>query len=271
MADTATPDTVVFIHGLWMSPLSWEHWAARYQEKGFTTIAPAWPGFDRPVEDLRNDPESLEDVTISQIVDHYEAIIRDLPTPPILIGHSFGGTFVQILLDRGLGAAGIGVDSSTIRGINDLPWSTIRSANPILGNPLKWHKAVMLTSDQFHYAFTNTLSDEESLAAYDRYAVPGVGRVLVEGAFALFNPHAATSVNVKNDERSPLLLIGGSEDHIIPAKVTESNYDIYRDSDAITAIKVYPGRSHFTVGQAGWEEVADFALEWALHPVAGRL
>lgn len=271
MDTLASPDTVVFIHGLWMTPLSWEHWRARYEAKGFTTLAPAWPGFDRPLEELRADPESVEDVTISQIVDHYEAVIRALPKPPIIIGHSFGGTFVQILLDRGLGAAGVGVDSATIRGINDLPWTTIRSTTPILGNPLNWHKAVMLTPKQFHYAFTNTLDEEASQRAYDRYAVPGVGRVLVEGAFAGLNRHAATSVDVKNDTRAPLLLLGGTEDHIIPVRVTEANFEIYEDSEAITAIKVYPGRSHFTVGQEGWEAVADFALDWALNPVAGRL
>ena len=151
-------------------------------------IAPTWPGMEGDVEQLRADTSAIDDLGIAEIVDSYEAIIRELDRPPIIMGHSFGGAFTQILLDRGLGAAGVAIDSARVRGITKLPFSTLESGFPILKNPANKHRAVPLTSEEFHYAFTNTMSDEESRAAYERYAVPGPGRVLFEGAFANFNP-----------------------------------------------------------------------------------
>lgn len=185
------------------------------------------------------------------------------------MGHPFGGLFTQVLLSRGLGAAGVGIDSAPAKGILSLPLSTLRSAWPVLHNPANVHHAVALTPEQFHYAFTNTLSAEESLAVFKRYAIPGPGHVLFEGALANVNPHSAFAVDFKQTDRAPLLFIAGGADHIVPASANRANVKHYRTSPAISAYREFPGRSHYTLGQDGWEEVADFALDWALHPTAG--
>jgi pimeloyl-ACP methyl ester carboxylesterase len=261
-------DSIVLIHGLWMTPLSWEHWAERYRARGYDVLAPAWPGMDGDIEHLRADPTAVEHLGIEEIVDHYDEIIRGLDSPPIIMGHSFGGAFTEILLDRGLGAAGVAIDAAAVRGITKLPFSTLKSGFPVLKNPANAHRAVMLTPDEFHYAFTNTMTDQASLEAYERYAVPGPGRVLFQGAFANFNPRTPDRVDFRKDERAPLLLIAGGSDHVVPAAVDESMAKHYGKSAALTEYKEYAGRSHFTVGQDGWEEVADYALNWAAEHAA---
>jgi pimeloyl-ACP methyl ester carboxylesterase len=167
------------------------------------------------------------------------------------------------LLDRGLGAAGVAIDAAAVKGIAKLPFAQLKSAFPVLKNPANNHRAVALTPSEFHYAFTNTMSEEDSRAAFERYAVPGPGRVLFQGAFANFNPRAATSVDFGNEDRAPLLLIAGEDDHTVPAVVDRSAAKHYRKSSAITEYKEFPGRAHFIIGQNGWEEVADYALSWA--------
>ncbi|WP_405771373.1 alpha/beta hydrolase [Actinacidiphila glaucinigra] len=255
--------TIVLIHGLWVNPRSWEGWKQYYEARGYRVMAPAWPGLDREVEELRRDPSGIAGVGLLEVVDHYERIIRALPHPPILVGHSFGGTIVQILLDRGLGSAGVAIDSAAVKGVLPLPLSTLRSAWPVLGNPANKNKSVSLTARQFHYAITNTLSESQSDAHYERYAVPGSARVLFQGAFANFNPRAATRVDFRNSRRAPLLFIAGEADHIVPPKVNKANWRLYRKSSAVTDYQEFPGRSHFIIGQDGWREVADYALNWA--------
>ena len=256
------PDTIVLIHGLWMTPRSWEHWIPRYESRGYTVLAPAWPGLEVEVEALNDDPSPIASLDIEQIVDHYEEIVRGLESPPIIVGHSFGGAFTQLLLDRGLGAAGVGIASGTVKGVFDLPWSTLKSASPVLRNPFNKGKAIPLDEKQFHYAFANTLTQEESDAIYERYHIPAAATVLFEGAFANLHFHAPTKVNFDNDERAPLLFIAFENDHIIPPSASRHNAEKYEDSDAITEFKEFPGRPHFP-GAPGWEEVADYALDWA--------
>ncbi len=268
---SATAGTIVLIHGLWMTPLCWEHWIARYEDKGYKVLAPGWPGMDRSVEDIRRDPSNLAGLGVTEIVNHYEQIIRSLDTPPIIMGHSFGGLFTQILLDRGLGAAGIALDSAPVKGILLLPFSSLRVSFPALSNPFNYHKVAGLTPKQFHYAFGNLMSEEESRQVYDRYAVPGPDHVLFQAGLANFNPHAATSVNFDNPDRAPLLLVAGGKDHIAPASVTRANYHLYSHSRAITDFKEFPNRSHYTLGEPGWEEAADYALEWAADHRAAAL
>jgi pimeloyl-ACP methyl ester carboxylesterase len=253
---------VVLIHGLFVTALSWEKWVARYTGRGYKVVASSWPGMD-DIDALRRDPTVVDSLGIEEILDHYDALIRRLDSPPIIIGHSFGGAFTEILLDRGLGAAGVAIDAAAVRGILKLPLSQLRSGFPILKSPANFHKAVELTADQFHYAFTNTLSDADSLVAYQRYAAPGPGRVLFQGALANFNPHSPASVDFKRD-RAPLLLIAGGADHLVPAVIDKSTADHYAKSGAVTEYKLFPGRSHWTIAEPGWEDVADYALDWAV-------
>jgi pimeloyl-ACP methyl ester carboxylesterase len=263
------PDTIVLIHGLWMTPRSWEHWASRYESRGYKVLTPAWPGLEVEVEELNRDPSPLTTLDIEQIVDNYETIIRGVDSPPIIMGHSLGGTVTQLLLDRGLGAVGVGVASGTVKGVLDLPLSTLKSSSPVLRNPFNRGKAIPLDKKQFHYAFGNTLSEEESDAIYDRYHVPAAATVLFEVAFANLHFHAPTKVNFDNDERAPLLFIAFEEDHVVPPKASRHNAEKYEDSSAITEFKEFPGRPHFP-GAPGWEEVADYALTWAMANAAAK-
>ena len=256
--DPAGAGTIVLIHGLWMTPRSWEHWAERYRGKGYNVLTPAWPGMEVEVEALNADPSPLESLDVETIVDYYERLIRELDSPPIIMGHSFGGGFTQILLDRGVGAAGVGVAPASVKGVYDLPLSTIRSSAPLLSHPFRKYGG--LNEKQFHYAFANTLSQEESDAIRERYAVPGPTEVLKEGEFANFMRHAAMSVNFENENRAPMLFIAFENDHIIPPKVARHNAEKYTAKPV--EFKEFPGRPHFP-GAPGWEEVADYALDWA--------
>jgi pimeloyl-ACP methyl ester carboxylesterase len=260
----ADADTIVLIHGLWMTPRSWERWIPRYEHRGYRVIAPAYPGFEVEVEALRADPGPIERVRVPETLEHLEGIISKLENPPILIGHSFGGALVQILLDRGLGAAGIAIDSVPTEGVRTLPASQIRATFPVLHNPANRHRAVGFTPRQFHYAFTNTLTEDKSAAVYERYHIPAPGRWVWDGVLANVTPgHQNTWVNYENDDRAPLLFISGGKDHIMPAPVNRENADRYAKSSAHTDYKEFPGRDHYTVGADGWERVADYARTWA--------
>ena len=264
-ANGSKPDTIVLINGLWMTALSWEHWAERYQQKGFKVVARSWPGMEGDIEELRRNPaKEIGNLGVTEIADHYEAVVREQSSPPIIMGHSFGGLFTQILVDRGLGAAGVAIDSAPAKGVLGLPFSTLKVSLPFTINPFNLNKVGALSEGQFHYAFGNLLSEEESKKAYERYAVPGPDHVLFQASVANFNPRSATAVNFHNDDRPPLLMIAGGKDHIVPASTTKANFNLYKKSKALTDYKEFPERSHFTLGQAGWEEVADYALNWAV-------
>ena len=257
--------TIVLIHGLWMTPLSWQGWKERFEGRGHEVLAPGWPGVDeRDVDAIRQDASALEGLGIGEIANHYDAIVRDLETPPIIIGHSFGGLVTQMLLDRGLGVAGVGVCASPFRGILGLPYSTVRVAmSGGLKNPFGKNRAVMLSAKQFHYGFTNTLGAAEAAEVYERLPIPGPARTLFQAAFANLNPHTPIKVNYKNDDRAPLLLVSAGKDHIIPASTSKAAYKLQSKSSAKTELVEYPDRSHEIVGEPGWEEVADHAINWA--------
>ena len=257
-----TTKTIVLIHGLWMTPRSWESFRSFYESRGYNVLAPAWPRMTGEVEELRRDPTAMAGLGLHEIVDHYAGIIRKFPTPPILIGHSIGGLIVQLLLDRGLGRAGVAIDSATPKGVYPLPWSVLRSGWPVLGNPLNYRRMVGLTFEQFRYAFAHIMPEQEVRVAYERYAVPGPGRPLFQIASGNFNPWAANRINFRNANRAPLLLIGGSQDHVVPARLNRINFRLYRHSSAVTGYREFPHRSHFIIGQTGWREVAEFALTW---------
>lgn len=258
-----TTKTIVLIHGLWMTPRSWELFREFYEAQGYRVFTPAWSRLQGEVEDVRRNPSALAGLGITEVVDHYEKFVRALEEPPILVGHSFGGLIVQILLDRGLGAVGVAIDSATPKGIWKLPFSAIESVSPVLSNPLNYKRTVALTFKQFCYAFANTMSETEACSAYDRYTIPGPGRPIFQVALANFNPWAVTKVNYCNHRRPPLLLIGGTKDHLVPAVQNRINYQKYACSNAITDYKEFPYRSHLIVAQEGWQEIAEYALSWA--------
>jgi pimeloyl-ACP methyl ester carboxylesterase len=266
MSVEASPRLIVLIHGLFLTWSSWENWVDRYTARGFEVFAPGWPGLEGSVDELRADPTPFTKLNIETVVDHYERLIRGLDSKPIIMGHSFGGLFAQLLAYRGLGSAVVGIDPGAPAGVLTLPFSTLRAGAPVLANPLNIGGATMLTPEQFHYAFTNTLSEEQSRPLYDRYAVPCVNRVFFEGAVESFVPHSPARVDVSAD-RPPVLLVAGGSDHLVTVDYTKSNYRLIRKSPAITGYREFPGRPHFTGAVEGWEAVADFALDWALNPV----
>ena len=235
--------TIVLIHGLWMTPLSWQGWKQRFEGRGYEVLAPGWPGIeDREVAAIREDPSALEGLGIGEIADHYDAIVRELAAPPIIIGHSFGGLVAQILLDRGLGAAGIGVCASPFRGMLGLPYSTVRVAmSGGLKNPFGKNRAVMLSPREFHYAFTNTLGAAEAAEVYERLPIPGPARTLFQAAFANLNPHTPIKVNYKNDDRGPLLLVSAGKDHIIPASTSKTACKLQSKSTSEDGARGVPG------------------------------
>ena len=263
--DPAAPDTIVLVHGFWVTPRSWENWVERYEDKGYRVLTPAYPGFEVEVEALREDPSPIEALTFPAIIEHIGSIIDELDKPPIIIGHSAGGVLTQILLDHGYGAAGVAIDSVPAEGVKVVPISQIRSLFPFLSHPSSRHKAMGFTKEQWHYAFTNNMSREESDEVYERYHIPASGRLVWVGATANFTPgHQEDYVNFKNEDRPPLLFIAGSEDNIIPPAVNQSNVKHYRHAKSPTDYKEFEGRSHYSViGGEGWEEVADYALQWA--------
>ena len=262
------PKNIVLIHGLWMTARSWDLFRDFYQDRGFRVFAPAWPGLHGEVEDVRRDPTGIEGLGIAEIADYYGKFVSSLDGPPILMGHSFGGLIVQILLDRGFGAAGVAIDSAAPKGVLRLPFSALRSASVALRNPANFKRTVALTFEQFHYAFANNMSESDARAAYLRYAVPGPGRPLFQAALANLDPHAATKVNYGNHTRAPLLLIAGGEDHQVPPSMNRSNFKQYAVSTAITAYKEFPDRAHLIIAQEGWHEVAEYALCWSLNTIA---
>ena len=249
-----------------MTALSWEQLGKTLREKGYSVIAASWPGMESDIQQLRRDPSTFATLGLSDVVDHYEQIIRELETPPIIIGYGFGGLVTQILLDRGWGAAGVGIASAPVKGIARLPLSMLKLAFSVLGKSLG-NKAASLTAEQFHHAFANSLTKTESLDAFNRYMVPAPNRVLLQTAFANFTRDTAITLNFRNDTRAPLLLVSGGKDRIVPSSIVKANFDLYRESKAETDYKEYPEQTHLTLLQE--TRVADYVLGWALVRVNG--
>ena len=212
------PHTIVFIHGLWLTPRSFENFASRYESRGHRVLAPSWPGMEGEVEALRRDPSLLDGIDLNTVVDHYDKLIRELPEPPILMGHSLGGTVTQVLLDRGLGAAAVGFAPATVKGVRDLPFSTLKASVAVMRNPFKRGKGIPFTKAQFKYAMANTLDTEESDRLWERYAVPAASGVLYDVALANLSRSSPATVSFENDERAPMLFVAFGEDRRRPAE-----------------------------------------------------
>jgi pimeloyl-ACP methyl ester carboxylesterase len=258
------PDTIVLVHGFWVTARSWENWITRYQAKGYRVLAPAYPGFEVEVEALRSDPTPIENLTVPAIMTRLETVVGGLAEPPIIIGHSAGGAFTQLLLNRGYGAVGVAIDSAPTEGVRVTPLPQLKASWPVLKNPANRHKAVPLTYDQWRYIFTNTFDEADARATYDRYYIPASGGIFWDSVLANFIPGPQDiAVDYHNDARPPLLFISGGEDHLMPPAIQRSNAKHYK-SNTLTEIKEFAGRSHLMPAQKGWEEVADYALSWAV-------
>jgi pimeloyl-ACP methyl ester carboxylesterase len=253
---------IVLIHGAWLTARSWENFEKYFTDKGHEVLIPEWPRKHGDVEEIRRDSAAVAGLGIKEIVDHYDAYIRNLDDAPIIIGHSFGGLFTQMLLDRGLGAAGVAMDPGPPKGILNLPVAALVSAAPVLLHPSKWSGVIELSLEQFTRGFVNTWSPEDAKVAYQRYAVPETGRILFQAGTANLNPRSEAVVNFANDSRAPLLVTGGEKDNTVPASLSRSIVKKQKRSSARTDYIEFAGRPHLLMAGEGWKEVADEISRW---------
>ncbi len=251
---------VVFIHGLWLLPSSWERWAAVFEKNGYAPLTPGWPDDPETVDEANAHPEVFANKTVGEVADHYAAIIGRLDKKPAVIGHSFGGLLTQIVAGRGLSAASVAIDAAPFRGVLPLPISALRSAAPVLGNPANRHRAVPLTYEQFRYAFANAVPEEEAKELYDAYAVPASGAPIFQAASANLNPWSEVKVDTKNPDRGPLLVVSGELDHTVPGAISKATYKKQKKNQSITEYAEVAGRGHALTIDNGWREVADLSL-----------
>ena len=251
---------VVFVHGLWLLPSSWNSWAAAFEEAGFAAVTADWPDDPPTVAEANAHPEVMAGKTVGEIADHVAELIGTLERKPVVIGHSFGGLMAQIIAGRGLSSVAVAIDPAPFRGVLPLPISALRAGSPVLSNPRNRNRAIPLTYDQFRYAFANAVSEEEAKALHEEFAVPAPGAPLFQAAAANLNPWTEVKVDTDNPERGPLLIISGERDHTIPWALANAAYKQQKDNPGVTEIVEIPGRGHALVIDSGWREVADTAL-----------
>ena len=251
---------VVFVHGLWLLPSSWDRWAAVYEEAGYTALTPSWPDDPDTVEEANAHPEVFAGKTVGQVANHYADVISRLEKKPAVIGHSFGGLLAQMIAGRGLSAATVAIDAASFRGVLQLPISALKSASPVLKNPANYHRAVPLTYEQFRFGFANAVSEGEAKELYEAFAVPASGTPLFQVATENVNPWTEVKVDTKNPERGPLLIISGEKDNTAPGAMAEGIYNRQKRNEGVTEIIEMPNRGHALVIDSGWREVADTAL-----------
>jgi non-heme chloroperoxidase len=251
---------VVFIHGLWLLPSSWDRWAAVFEEAGFTALTPGWPDDPDTVAEANANPKVFAGKTVGQVADHYADVIQKLDKKPVVVGHSFGGLLTQIIAGRGLAAASVAIDPAPFRGVLPLPISALRSSSPVLTNPANRNRAVPLTFEQFRYAFANAVDEDEAKELYKTFAVPAPGAPLFQAAAANFNPWTEAKVDSRNPDRGPLLIISGEKDHTVPWAIANASFKKQDRNEAVTEIVEIPNRGHALTIDSGWREVADKAL-----------
>jgi len=257
-AGTATP--VVFVHGLWLLPSSWERWAAFFEEAGYVALTPGWPDDPETVAEAKANPDVFAGKGIGEIADYEESIIRRLDRKPVVIGHSFGGLLTEILAGRGVAAASVAISPAPFRGVLPLPISALRSASVGIKNPTNRNKAIPLTYEQFRYSFANAVGEDEAKELYLGYSVPGPAEPLFQAAAANLNPWSEAKVDTKNPERGPMLIISADSDHTVPWAIANASYKKEARNDGVTEIVKMKGRGHALTIDSGWREVAETAL-----------
>jgi non-heme chloroperoxidase len=268
-ANASKRSPVVFIHGLWLLPSSWDRWAQAFQEAGFAPLAPSWPDDPGTIDEARAKPEVFAKKTVGQVADHVGEVIGKLTRKPAVIGHSFGGLLTQIIAGRGLAAASVAIDPAPFRGVLPLPISSLRSAMAVLGNPANRGRAVALTLDQFRYGWANALSEEEAKQLHETFHVAAPGAPLFQAATANLNPWTEAKVDSENPERGPLLIISGEKDNTVPWAIANASYKKQQRNAAVTEIEEIPNRGHALTIDSGWREVADRALAFVKRFVSG--
>jgi non-heme chloroperoxidase len=261
-ANTSGRTPVVFIHGLWLLPSSWDRWAQLFEENGYAGVTPVWPDDPETVEEARANPDVFAKKTLGQIADHTAEVIGELNKKPAVMGHSTGGLLTYMIADRGLSAASVAIDPGPFRGVLPLPVSALRSAAPVLKNPFNRSRAITLTLDQFKYGWANALSDEEAKQLYETYHVAAPGVALMQMANANLNPFTEAKVDPKNPERGPLLILGGEKDHTVPWAIANAAYKRQKRNEGVTEIEQVPNRGHSLTIDSGWREVAEKALNF---------
>src|SRR3954467_6714516 len=259
---------VVFIHGLWLLPSSWDRWATVFEEAGYTALTPGWPDDPETVEEANAHPEVFANKTVGQVADHFDEVIRGLDRKPAVIGHSFGGLLAQILAGRGLAAGTVAISPAPFRGVLPLPVSSLKSSRPVLSNPANRNRAVPLTYDQFRYAFANAVSEDEAKELYGAFAVPAPGAPLFQAATANFNPWTEAKVDTESAERGPLLILSGEKDHTVPWSLSHAAYKKQERNDAVTEVLEVPNRGHALTIDSGWRDVAETSLSFGRRFVA---
>jgi pimeloyl-ACP methyl ester carboxylesterase len=251
---------VVFIHGLWLLPHSWDRWAAVFDEAGYAPLTPGWPNDPETVAEAKAHPEVIAGKTIGQVADHYAEVIGRLKKKPAVIGHSFGGLLTQIIAGRGLAAVSVAIDPAPFRGVLPLPFSSLKAASPALRNPANRNRAIPLTYEQFRYAFANAVREDEAKELYETFAVPAPGAPLFQAAAENLNPWTEAKVDTKNPDRGPLLIVSGEKDHTVPPSIAKASYENQKHNEGVTEIVEIPGPGHALVIDNGWRDVADKAL-----------
>jgi len=262
-ANAAHATPVVFVHGLWLLPSSWDRWVTLFEDAGYVALTPGWPDDPETVAAAREHPEIFAGKGIGEVADYQEAIIRRLDRKPVIVGHSFGGLLTMILAGRGLAAASIAVSPAPFRGVLPLPISALRVASVALRNPLNWNRAVPLTYEQFRYGFANAVGEDEAKELYLGYSVATPGEPLFQAASANFNPWSEAKVDAENPERGPMLIVSTDSDHAVPWAIAYASYERQKRNKGVTEIVKIPGRGHSLTIDAGWQEVAEKSLEFA--------
>jgi non-heme chloroperoxidase len=261
-ANASGKTPVVFIHGLWLLPSSWNNWVELFEQNGYAGVTPDWPDDPDTVEEARANPDVFAKKTLKQIADHTAAVIDRLDKKPAVMGHSTGGLLTYMIADRGISAASVAIDAGPFRGVLPLPVSALRSASPVLRNPFNRGKAITLTLDQFKYGWANALGDEEAKQLYETYHVAAPGVALMQMANANLNPWTEAKVDPKNPERGPLLIVNGEKDHTVPWAIANAAYKRQSQNEAVTEIEKIPNRGHSLTIDSGWREVAEKALNF---------
>jgi non-heme chloroperoxidase len=251
---------VVFIHGLWLLPSSWDRWTTVFEEAGYTALTPGWPDDPETVEQANAEPQVFAHKSVGDVAEHFGEVIGKLQKKPAVVGHSFGGLLTQIVAGRGLAAVSVAIDPAPFRGVLPLPISALKSSRPVLGNPANRNRAVPLTYEQFRFGFANAVGEEEAKELYATYAVPAAGLPLFQAATANLNPWTEAKVNSKNPDRGPLLIISGEKDNTVPWAIANASYKKQERNEGVTEIVEMPNRGHALTIDSGWREVADTAL-----------